>query len=51
MTYLVGEAMGAKDYKELWKTPKVVADATALAAANAVHLAKLLRDAPYRGIE
>jgi multimeric flavodoxin WrbA len=51
MTYWVGEAMGAKDYKELWKTPKVVADATALAAANAVHLAKLLRDAPYRGIE
>lgn len=51
MTYWVGEAMGTKDYKELWKTPKVVAQASALAAANAVHLAKLLRGDPYRGVE
>jgi multimeric flavodoxin WrbA len=51
MTYWVGEAMARKDYKELWKTPKVVANATALAAANAVHLAKLLRENPYPGLE
>jgi multimeric flavodoxin WrbA len=51
MTYWVGEAMGRKDYKELWKTPKVVAEATALAAANAVHLANLLLDKPYPGRE
>jgi multimeric flavodoxin WrbA len=51
MTYWVGEAMGDKDYKDFWKTPKVVADATALAAANAVHLARLLRKDPYRGTE
>jgi multimeric flavodoxin WrbA len=51
MTYWVGEAMAAKDYKELWKTPKVVQQATALAAANAAHLARLLRDAPYPGVE
>ncbi len=49
MTYWVGEAMGTKDYKELWKTPKVVADATAMAAANAVHLATLLQQKPYPG--
>ncbi|MGE3148932.1 MAG: flavodoxin family protein [Pseudorhodoplanes sp.] len=51
MTYWVGEAMGAKDYKELWKTPKVVAQATALAAANAAHLAKLLKKNAYKGVE
>ena len=49
MTYWVGEAMGDKDYKDLWKTPKVVADATAMAAANAVHLARVLRAQPYPG--
>src|SRR5712671_952726 len=31
MTYWVGEAMGTKDYRELFRTPKVVADATAMA--------------------
>ena len=51
MTYWVGEAMNKKDYKQLWKTPKEVAGATAMAAANAVHLATLLRRDPYRGKE
>jgi multimeric flavodoxin WrbA len=51
MTYWVGEAMNKKDYKQLWKTPKEVASATAMAAANAVHLATLLRRDPYRGKE
>ncbi len=51
MTYWVGEAMGAKDYKDLWKTPKAVTDATTMAAANAVHLARLLRKNPYRGMQ
>jgi multimeric flavodoxin WrbA len=51
MTYWVGEAMNKRDYKDLWKTPKEVATATALAAANAMHLATLLRKDPYRGME
>jgi hypothetical protein len=52
MTYWVGEAMNKKtNYKDLWKTPKAVATATAMAAANAVHLATLLRKEPYRGME
>ena len=49
MTYWVGEAMNKKHYKQSWKTPKEVASATAMAAANAVHLATLLRRNPYRG--
>jgi multimeric flavodoxin WrbA len=49
VTYWVGEAMGNKDYKELWRTPKAVKQATAMAAANAVHLARLLQEAPYPG--
>jgi multimeric flavodoxin WrbA len=51
MTYWVGEAMGDKDYKDLWKTPKVVKQATALAAANAVHLAQLLKSKNYPGVK
>ena len=43
--------MNKKDYKQLWKTPKGVASAMAMAAANAVHLATLLRRDPYRGKE
>ncbi|MGQ0843178.1 MAG: flavodoxin family protein [Sporichthyaceae bacterium] len=46
-TYWVGEAMGSTDYKDLPGTPEAVASTTRTAAANAVHLAHLLRGAAY----
>lgn len=46
-TYWVGEAMQGTDYLDLEKTPEKTASATQAAARNAVHLATLLRDAPY----
>ncbi|HEY1707287.1 MAG TPA: NAD(P)H-dependent oxidoreductase [Rhizomicrobium sp.] len=49
MTYWVGEAMGDTNFKDLKKTPKVVADATAMMVRNAVHLAQLLAGTPFPG--
>lgn len=46
-TYWVGEAMNKRDYKDLDKTPDNVAETTKSLAANAVHLANLLRSNPY----
>ena len=46
-TYWVGEAMGSVDYKDLQSPPDKVASTTKTAAANAVHLAHLLRGAAY----
>ena len=46
-TYWVGEAMQGTDYQDLEQTPDKTASATQAAARNAVHLATLLRDAPY----
>jgi len=46
-TYWNGEAMHTIDYKDLEQTPEETASATATAARNAVHLAKLLQDSPY----
>jgi len=46
-TYWNGEAMHTTDYKDLESTPDVVASATKTLAANAVHLAQLLKTAPY----
>lgn len=46
-TYWVGEAMQAVDYQDLDQTPEKTAGTTATAAANTVHLARLLRGAPY----
>jgi multimeric flavodoxin WrbA len=46
-TYWNGEAMAKVDYKDLPKTPKAVAAATKMAAANAVHLAGLLKASPF----
>jgi multimeric flavodoxin WrbA len=46
-TYWNGEAMGKVDYKDLPKTPKAVAAATKMAAANAAHLAGLLATSPF----
>jgi multimeric flavodoxin WrbA len=48
-TYWVGEAMTGKEYKDLFKTPKAVADWTPMLASNAVHLARLLRQKTYPG--
>jgi multimeric flavodoxin WrbA len=46
-TYWVGEAMQATDYRDLDQPPEKTASATATAVTNAVHLARLLRAAPY----
>ncbi|MFB7251598.1 flavodoxin family protein [Microbacterium sp. NPDC056234] len=45
--YWNGEAMQQTDYKDLPATPEKVAQATATAAANAAHLARLLRGQGY----
>jgi len=47
VTYWNGEAMHTTDYKDLSSTPEETASATATAAANAAHLATLLKGAPY----
>ena len=46
-TYWNHEAMNPVDYKDLDETPSAVASTNATAAANAAHLAKLLRGAQY----
>jgi multimeric flavodoxin WrbA len=50
MTYWVGEAMGGKEYKDLFKTPKAVAEWNPMLASNAVHLARLLKQRQYPGL-
>lgn len=47
--YWVGEAMGSVDFKDLPKTPDKVTETAKIVASNAVHLAKLLKGAPYPG--
>jgi predicted CoA-binding protein len=47
--YWVGEAMGSIDFKDLKKTPKMVAKNAKMMAGNAAHLAKILKDAPFPG--
>ncbi len=49
VTYWVGEAMGDKNYIDLDHTPRHVASATKMLAANAAHLARVLKAAPYPG--
>ena len=44
-TYWNGQAMHTVDYKDLDETPEPTASATATSAANAAHLARLLRGA------
>lgn len=46
-TYWNNEAMNPVDYKDLDETPSAVASTNATAAANAAHLARLLRGAQY----
>ncbi|MBI2684283.1 MAG: NAD(P)H-dependent oxidoreductase [Actinobacteria bacterium] len=50
-TYWVGEAMASKDYNDFAEPPGRTAQATATAAANAVHVAGLLRANPYPAVE
>jgi multimeric flavodoxin WrbA len=47
VTYWVGEAMGSTDYKDLSRERESVTSATAAAARNAAHLARLLRESGY----
>lgn len=49
VTYWVGRAMEETDYKDLNETPETTARATAMSVRNAVHLARLLKDAPFPG--
>jgi len=48
-TYWNDEAMGSRDYNDLDETPEAVASTTATLAANAAHLARLLKADPYPG--
>jgi multimeric flavodoxin WrbA len=47
--YWVGEAMGSVDFKDLKATPKKVTETAGMVAANAAHLAGLLKAKPYPG--
>jgi multimeric flavodoxin WrbA len=48
--YWNGEAMSGVDYKDLDETPEAVATATRTLAANAAHLAAVLRERPYPAV-
>jgi multimeric flavodoxin WrbA len=50
VAYWVGEAMGSTDFKELKPVPEKVSQAAAMAAANAAHLAGLLKAEAYPGV-
>jgi multimeric flavodoxin WrbA len=47
--YWVGEAMGSTDFKDLEETPEMVAKTAKMVAANATHLAGLLKTNSYPG--
>lgn len=47
VTYWVGEAMQAVDYRDLGETPEKTAGTTTTLARNAAHLARLLASSPY----
>ncbi len=47
--YWVGEAMGSTDFQDLKDTPKKVAQTARMVAANASHLADILKRHPYPG--
>ena len=47
VTYWVGEAMQATDYQDLGSIPEKTATTTSILAANAAHLARLLRGHNY----
>jgi multimeric flavodoxin WrbA len=47
VSYWVGEAMQATDYRDVTPTPEKTAETISLVARNAVHLAGLLAESPY----
>lgn len=47
VTYWVGEAMQATDYQDMDPRPEKTEQTTRTLAANAAHLARLLRENPY----
>jgi multimeric flavodoxin WrbA len=49
--YWVGEAMQKKDFKDLPEVPEPVQQGAAMLASNAAHLAKLLKEQAYPGVE
>lgn len=49
-TYWVGEAMASVDYKDLKRPYDKTVQTTRMLAANAAHLAALLKSAPYPGV-
>lgn len=51
VSYWVGEAMGSTDFQDLDDVPDKVRSTAAMVAGNAVHLARLLAERPYPGVE
>jgi multimeric flavodoxin WrbA len=51
VTYWNGEAMQATDYQDVSPTPEKTASTTATAAANAAHLARLLKASGYPSVK
>jgi multimeric flavodoxin WrbA len=49
--YWVGEAMGKIDFKDLDAVPDAISSTARMLAANAAHLARLLKDRSYPGLE
>ena len=49
--YWVGEAMGKTDFKDLAAVPDKVAQTVDMLAANAAHLARLLKSEQYPGVD
>lgn len=49
--YWVGEAMGKVDFKDLEDLPDKTVSTAKMLAANAAHLARLLKSEPYPGIK
>jgi multimeric flavodoxin WrbA len=49
--YWVGEAMQRTDLKDLERVPDKVTQTAAMVAANAAHLARLLKAQPYAGVK
>ena len=47
--YWAGEAMGSVDFKDLAHRPRKVTETAKMVAANAAHLARLLKASPYPG--
>lgn len=51
VAYWVGEAMGDVDFQDLPKIPDKVKESAAMAASNAAHLAGMLKERPYPGVD